>query len=363
MRVLFLKLLFSLTIGLLLNSSLADACTGITLNAKDGSFVNGRTLEFGLVVDISSVVVPRNTQFQATTSNGPGLSYKSKYAAVGAVAFDNVAIMDGMNEKGLTIGTFYFPTFAQYTPTTSENQSKSLSPVDFSNWIVTQFATVEEVKNGLKEVVIAPTVEKAWGSAPPPFHYLVSDKNGKVLVIEPIDGKLVTYDNPIGTFTNSPSFDWHLTNLRNYINLNPYNTDVIKIHGLELKAFGQGSGMFGLPGDFTPPSRFVRAAVFSSAAAPSNNAEEAVLQAFHILNNFDIPVGVAREKTKDGFASDFTQITCVRDPQSLKYYFKTYDDQSIKVVDLTKFDFDAKGIKTLKITGKESYIDVTANFK
>jgi len=42
--------------------------------------------------------------------------------------------------------------------------------------------------------------------------------------------------------------------------------------------------MLGLPGDFTPPSRFVRAVAFSTSVLPSKTGEEAVLQAFHILN-------------------------------------------------------------------------------
>ena len=150
---------------LLAGTASMDACTGIKLKAKDGSVVHGRTLEFGIPVHVTTAVVPRNYEFKATTPNGPGLTYKSKYAAVGAIAFDNVAILDGMNEKGLSVGTFYFPTFAGYTQTTAENQPKSLSPVDFPNWIVTQFATVEEVKAALPNVVIAPTVVKAWGNA------------------------------------------------------------------------------------------------------------------------------------------------------------------------------------------------------
>lgn len=340
-----------------------DACTGIKLTAKDGSSVEGRTLEFGIPVHITTVVVPRNYDFQGTTPKGAGLAYKSKYAAVGCMAFTDVAILDGLNEKGLGVGTFYFPTFAKYSPTTSENQAQSLSPVEFPNWLLTQFATVEEVKAALSSVVIAPTVVKAWGNQPAPFHYIVFDKSGKGLVIEPIDGKLVVHDNPLGTFTNSPEFTWHMTNLRNFINLSAYNVDSLTLHGVQLDAFGQGSGMVGMPGDFTPPSRFVRAAIYSTAATPSKNADEAVLQAFHLLNNFDIPIGVAREKTGDSYASDFTQFTCVRDPQSLKYYFKSYDNQAISAIDLSKFDLDAKAVKKWEVTGTQSIVDVTDKLK
>lgn len=341
-----------------------EACTGLKLVSKDGSVVHGRTLEFGIQVDTSIVVVPEGYEFVGTTPQGNGLKYAAKYAAVGAIAFDNIAIMDGLNEKGLAVGTFYFPGFAGYSKITPENQAKAVSPVEFSNWLLTQFATIEEVKAALSEVVIAPTVVKEWGPTAAPFHYIVYEKSGKSLVIEPIDGKLVTHENPLGTFTNSPTFDWHLTNLRNYINLTPNNPKPLKIDGLEFASFGQGGGMVGLPGDFTPPSRFVRAAIFSITATPSANAKESIFQTFHLLNQFDIPVGLARDKVGDVVYTDSTMITCARDPQSLKYYFRTYDDQTIRVVDLTKFDFKAKAVKRVRTdSGRQPAVDITPELK
>ena len=339
------------------------ACTGIQLKTKEGSFVNGRTLEFGVFVETSVAVIPRGYEFAGNTPQGPGLSYKTKYATLGAIAYDNLSIMDGINEKGLSAGTFYFPGFAGYATITAVNQSKALSPIEFTNWALTQFATVDEIKAALKDVVIAPTIIKAWGNTPAPFHYVFYDKSGKSLVVEPIDGKLVSYDNPLGVFTNSPTFDWHMTNLRNYINLTAVNVKPLDIDGIELAPFGQGSGMVGLPGDFTPPSRFVRAAIFSIAAIPSENAQDAVKQTFHILNQFDIPVGSAREVVNGIIHSDYTLITCVKDPQTLKYYFRTFEDQSIKVVDLKKFDLNAKDVKRVNTSGKQIAVDISDTLK
>lgn len=348
--------------GMFVNTPLF-ACTGIKLAAKDGALVHGRTLEFGIKIDTSIIVVPRDYEFKATTSKGPGLTYKAKYAAVGAMAFDNVSIMDGINEKGLSVGTFYFPGFAKYATITADNQSKSLSPIDFSNWLITQFATVDEMKAGLSQVVIDPTVFKEWGDSAPPFHYVVYDKSGKSVVIEPLQGLLFVSDNPLGVCTNAPNFDWHMTNLRNFINLTPFNTKALNIKGLELAPLSQGSGMVGLPGDFTSPSRFVQAAIFSITATPSETADEAVLQTFHILNQFDIPVGIAREKEGDVIHTDYTMITCVRDPQALKFYFKTYDDQTIRMVDLNKFDLKGKTILRTSIVGRQPVEDVTSSLK
>jgi Penicillin V acylase and related amidases len=100
--------------------------------------------------------------------------------------------------------------------------------------------------------------------------------------------------------------------------LRSINAPPVTINGLTLAPFGQGSGLVGLPGDFTPPSKFVRAAIFSVAAIPSDKAEEAVTQAFHILNQFDIPVGAVRSLDKGNILSDYTMVTCVRDPKALR---------------------------------------------
>lgn len=357
------KVVATAGISSLLSLVSADACTGLKLVADDGSVVHGRTLEFGIDVKTSVVVVPRGYEFTGTTPEGPGLSYKAKYGAVGCIAYEDMSILDGMNEKGLAIGVFYFPGFAGYSKITADNKTKALSPIEFSNWVLTQFATLEEVKAGLPNVVIAPTVYKDWGNEVPPFHYVVYDKDGKSLVIEPIDGKLVTYDNPLGVFTNSPTFDWHMTNLRNFINFRAENVAPLKIDGLVLAPFGQGSGMVGIPGDFTPPSRFVRAAIFSTTAIRPKNNEDAVLQLFHILNQFDIPVGVARQTVDGVIYSDYTLVTSVKNPQLLSYYFKTYDNQSISMVDLNKFDLDAKAVKRASTDGTERIINVSASLK
>lgn len=357
------KIAMVLSSALLAVSQSSEACTGLKLTAKDGSNVHGRTLEFGIVVDSSVAVVPRDYSYTASTPLGNGMNYKTKYASVGTVCFDSTAIMDGMNEKGLSVGTFYFPGYAGYTPTTKENLSKSLSPIDFPNWILSQFATVEEVKEGIKNVVIAPTIVNGWGTTSAPFHYAVYDKSGKAISIEPINGVLEVRDNPLGTYTNSPNFDWHMTSLRNYINLTPINVKPLDVKGLVLAPFGQGSGMVGLPGDFTPPSRFVRASIYAITAIPSENADQAVFQLFHILNQFDIPVGVARSKENGVTYSDFTQATVVHNPNDLKYYFRTYDDQSIRLASLSSFDLNAKEIKKLSTKGSTPFVDVSKDLK
>lgn len=351
--------------AILAASAPAFACTGIRLKAVDGGVVTGRTLEFGVVIPTDIVAIPRDQAFASQTKIGPGLAWKSKYATVGAALAGTNYLIDGMNEKGLQVGLFYFPTFASYAETTKDDQARSVAIVDFGLWLLTNFATLDDVRAaiGPDGVTIAPTLAPGFPPEPQPVHFVVYDKSGASIVIEPLDGKLKVYDNPLGVITNSPTFDWHMTNLRNYVALNPRNVPPVTIDGTTFRQMGQGSGMLGLPGDFTPPSRFVRAAVFSATATPSKTSGEAVFQLFHILNNFDIPVGVAREEHDGVIHSDYTLLTTARDPNALKYFWKTYGDQTIRSVDLGALDPHAKAILRISTAGQQSVVDMTKGMK
>jgi choloylglycine hydrolase len=342
----------------------AQACTGIRLVAKDGGVVAARTLEFGFDLHSEVMVVPAGTAFTGTLPDGgKGISYKTKYGFAGANGMGMPAIIDGLNDQGLYVGLFYFPGYASYADATKDNAARAMAPHEYANWLLGNFSTVEEVKANFNKVVLVPVVLEAIEQAAP-VHFVVYDRSGKSVVIEPLDKSLKIYDNPLGVMTNSPTYDWHMTNLRNYVNLTATNVPPISLDGLKLAQFGQGSGMRGLPGDFTPPSRFVRAVAFSQSAIRSDTAAQTVLQAFHILNNFDIPLGAVREMDNGQMHAEATTWTSASDLKNLRWYFRTYDDQSIRSVDLAKALAAAQGeIKFIKMDARQPVTDVSANFK
>lgn len=49
---------------------------------------------------------------------------------------------------------------------------------------------------------------------------------------------------------------------------------------MSLASFGAGSSFLGIPGDVTPPSRFVRAAFYQATAPKQQTAEGTVRQCF-----------------------------------------------------------------------------------
>ena len=194
----------------------------------------------------------------------------------------------------------------------------------------------------------------------PGVHYILTDASGESVVLEYVGGELKIHANPLGVMTNSPTFDWHMTNLSNYVNMTVSNVPKIDVGGKEIKGLGQGSGMLGIPGDFTPPSRFVRAVAFSKSALPVETARDGVLQAFHILNQFDIPKGAARGIEHGKEVADYTLWTSAADLKNLRYYFRTFDNSRIRMIDLKAVDLDAKEIRTISMKGEEQFENVSA---
>jgi choloylglycine hydrolase len=339
-----------------LAAQLAMGCTGICLRAADGSIVYARTLEFGADLESEVLFLPRGYKTVGTTASGkPGLTWDARYAAVGLNAYDHDVLADGVNENGLAAGIFYMPGYAEYQTITPAEESISMAPWELVTWILTNFATVEEVKAALPTIKVA-AVSYGQNQSVPPLHYAVHDASGNSLVIEYVGGELRTYDNPIGVITNSPTFDWHITNLHNYVNLTATNVPTVDLDGIKLAPFGQGSGLKGLPGDFTPPSRFVRAVALSQDAFPGQDSMSTVKLAFHILDSFDIPLGVVRPVAGSNEPFEYTQWTSASDLMNRRFYYHTYNDRQVRAVELAQFDLNAPLPTTIPLGDKEGAI-------
>lgn len=325
------------SLGVALHTSSLQACTGGAIIAQDGSVAVGRTLEFGMPLDSKIAIWPAGSEFTGIGVNGPGLKFTAQFGFMGATVGDSLdQLLDGVNEKGLNVGLFYFPGSAQYPQPTPESASKALSPGQLGTWILANCANVADVRAKIGAVAVEPVVLDLLKSVPA-VHFKVQDATGACIVIEPVGGELKIHENPVRVLTNSPEFPWHLTNLRNYLNVGaeyPANTS---IGGLSLAPLGMGAGGWGLPGDFTPPSRFVRMTFFLHNLPPQPDSAAAVSTLFHVLNNFDIPVGSAKPPADTAEASpDFTTWTSVSQLKAPAFHWKTYGDQTVRVIDLSQ---------------------------
>ena len=239
--------------AILVFSSVALACTDFTIKAKDGTVVVGRSMEFPIDLHSEIWVVPRGGQFEVVNKAGvKGCRWTAKYGFMGINAFRiKDSYVEAMNEKGLAIDGLMF-TGAVYQPVAAGKYV----PLDkIAAWTMGNFATVAEVKKALAETnVAASELAKIKDMG---LHLAFHDAAGNNLVVEFIDGQAKLYDNPLGVMTNRPEFDWQLNNLRNYINLDSHDKKPRQINGVKIEPTGVGNGLLGLPGDWTPPSRFV----------------------------------------------------------------------------------------------------------
>lgn len=336
----------------------AEACTGVRLMAKDGSCVYGRTMEWGnFDLDSRVAIVPRGYAFKGTTPDGNnGKEWKGKYGVVGLDMLEKDILADGMNEKGLTVGLFYHPGTAEYAAYERTKAKNTITAVDMVSYILSQYATVDEAKKGLEKVRVVPVVEKALG-IPVDAHWVVTEPSGKSVVIECLRGQVRFFDNPLGVITNSPTYDWHMTNLRNYVNLSAVAIPNKTIEELDFRPLGGGSGMIGLPGDFTPPSRFVRAVAWTQTARPTKDSQETVYELFRILDNFNLPLGSAEGSDSEGVdlkgMRSATLWTTAWDQHDKILYFHTQHDRRVRKVDLDRIDFTRKKIWHITLDTKK----------
>ena len=245
-------------------------------------------------------------------------------------------MVEGLNEKGLSAGLFYFPNYGKYQPYDAAQKDKCLADFQVVSYVLSQCESVDEVKEVLPKARVI-NIDPRSSTV----HWRFTEASGRQIVLEIVNEVMHFYENPLGVLTNSPGIEWHWANLNNYINLQPGSAPEHAFGPLEMKNFGHGSGMLGLPGDFTPPSRFVRAAFFQLTAPQQADAEGSVFQAFHILNNFDIPTGteVAWGKASTDLPSA-TQFTVASDTHNRMLYYRTMYNSNIRCIDLKRVDFD-----------------------
>ena len=188
----------------------AEACTGITLKAKDGAYVVARTIEWGgSNLNSRYVVVPRGySQHSYTPQGTDGMEFTARYGYVGMAVEQEEFVAEGLNEAGLSAGLFYFPGYGRYEAFDASKKSSSIADLQLVPWILGSCATVEEVKAAVGKVHVVAVYPDAST-----VHWRFADASGRQLVLEIIDGEPIFYENELGVLTNSPGFEWQLTNL------------------------------------------------------------------------------------------------------------------------------------------------------
>jgi penicillin V acylase-like amidase (Ntn superfamily) len=254
------------------------------------------------------VVFPRGISHVGPSNLPNTLQWKSKYASIGVTAF-NVAISDGMNEKGMNANLLYLHD-TQYE---KRDGRPGIANSVWAQYILDNFATVEEAVDAMSKVqIVSVSAEgREW-----PVHLSIADASGDSAIFEFVKGKMTVHRGPDTlVMTNEPIFTVQRSNLLKY------------------RLFG---GKLPMPGDVDPKSRFVRASSYLKTLPKSPSLEEAVAGAYSVTRNVSVPFGA--HDTSGGDSTDVwpTRWGSLADLSHRVYYFQSTRSPNLFWVNLNK---------------------------
>lgn len=287
-------------------------CTSMQIKSIDGDTFWGRTMDFadtffhdndpqgGKNFPGKITSFPRGIKVPSQTPD-----WTTQYAATGVGVAGTAGLFDGVNEHGLAgdMQVLIEATDANQA-SLSQRGLKGVFSTEFVSYILTTCKNIADVKAAAAKTGILGD-EAAQGL---PLHYAFVDATGAGVVLEPVDhGAFKVYDN-VGAMTNSPEYSYHVTNIRNYVSLDTTNRGQgSKIGDYQLQPIELGTvyGMFGMPGDYTSPSRFVRAMLISHNIAPFHSAD-GIQQLYNAFKSVMVPEGLGKD-ADNAHRTDSTQ--------------------------------------------------------
>lgn len=298
-------------------------CTAMTLQSKNNEVFFGRTMDFSYEISPEVYIVPAGYEWISLKSD---LKIKNKYQFIGTGQnTKNILFADGVNEKGLGVAALYFSEYAYFDEQIKIDKI-SIAHIELVSYLLGNCKSVNEVIKAFNSIHLFGITDPITNSVAP-LHWIINDKHLNCIVVESTKAGVKIYNNPIGVLANSPNFPWHLTNLRNYYQLSPKQLEKNIWGNLVLTPFGQGAGTFGLPGDYTPPSRFIRLSYIKSFIELPKSNTETIVTCFNAMNSVSIPKGVVITKNN---TFDYTKYTVFTNLTTGEYYYSTYLNPEIK---------------------------------
>lgn len=324
-------------------------CTALAWN--NGSFYFGRNMDLEYHFGEQAVIVPRGypISFQKEKTIPAG-----HYAMVGMAAVTDryPLFAEAGNEKGLCAAGLNFPGYA-FQEKDAADGKYNITAYEVIPWLLAQCQSVEEAKGLLSRARIVAIPFQS--SLPlPTLHFMVSDQHSSIVFEYTRDGGRI-FENPFGVMTNSPTFDFHLANLANYINCTPaYPKNSFASH-YALSPLGVGAGGFGIPGDVSTTSRFVRAVFHKLNSVCGPSRDESLAHFFHILDSVAMLKGSSLTQNGD---VDLTLYSSCIDTSEFVYYYKTYGNSQLSAVHANRVDLNVKDIFCYPLREKQSVYDV-----
>lgn len=309
-------------------------CTGVRFSDDKGNMYFGRNLDWSCGYGQKVVVTPRGYSYKSAFLG----EMKPKHGAIigMAIVVENTPLyFDCANEAGLAIAGLNFPGYASYAPVAIEGKT-NVAAYEFPLWVVMNYQTVDEVEKALRDVaIVAKPINEQFPVSQ--LHFIIGDAKRSIVVEYTANGMEI-HHNDVDVLTNQPGYGWHKENLRNYLNLFPEMPKEVKWRNATMTAFGSGSQMRGIPGDYYSPSRFVRVAYLNTHYPVKSTEEENVSRLFHTLTGVAMIDGAA--EMGDG-KCELTIYTGGYSSATKTYYYSTYENPQIMSVAMENYNLDA----------------------
>ena len=297
-------------------------------------------MDFSIEIPANQWIFPRGMKRSGEVGKN-SIEWVSKYGSIGVSTWD-IAIADGMNEKGLVANLLWLVE-SEYPSFNKEGDKKGMAISLWAQYVLDNFATVAEAVDELSKESFAIVSDFIPGTDKfTTVHLSISDATGDNAIFEYIKGKLVIHHDPSYTvMTNDPPYEQQLAIAKYWQNIPGKNF---------------------LPGSVTAADRFVRASFFINAIPQTDNTRVAIAGVFSVIRNVSVPYGFAIE----GFPNlSTTRWRSVADQKDLVYYFETALTPNTFWVDLKKIDFSEKAaVLKLDLSNNKTYSgEVSAAFK
>ena len=312
-------------------------CTAICYRSSFSYF--GRNLDLDRGYGERVLITPRNYEIKMRCEK----PIKSHYAMIGiaTVVDDFPLYFEATNEKGLSMAGLNFPENAVYYPFAEGKDN--VSPFELIPWILSQCACIGEAKILLEKLNLV-NINFSEQLPLSPLHWMISDKKSSI-VAEPLKSGLKIYDNPFEVLTNNPPFEYHDTNVSNYMGLSTGHATSQFENRIPMKNYSLGMGALGLPGDYSSASRFIKALFVKEHSVSEHTERSNVNQFFHILNSVAMPRGCVQ--ATDGF--EYTRYSSCCSVDRGIYYYTTYDELAIRAINMHDADLNQSCLYTYDI--------------
>ncbi|KIW12784.1 hypothetical protein PV08_07971 [Exophiala spinifera] len=311
----------SIAFALLLSGREALGCSRVTYDSgeNDGNrIVVGRSMDWLTPTNSSIFAFPAGLARNGSAGTN-SFHWTSKYGSVVTTAYD-ISTADGMNSQGLTVNLLYLAD-GDYG-----KRNLSIPGMSIAIWpqyFLDNFATVAEAAQAVYGEDGEPSFQVRTAAlipgVPTLMHVAVSDASGDNLILEWLNGTLVTHHGTqFNVMTNEPDYDSQLA-------INQYWAPIANIS---------------LPGTDRPADRFARLAHYVDVGPGSRDLVSALATTAGMIRAVSVPMEPINIDTPNITP---TLWRTYADTKDLTYYYESATDGMFFWVDFSELDLSNKG--------------------